>query len=192
MTQQSTRQANVAALARPEFGINHVIAYGQSLSSGWEGWPALSTTPRLDSLMLGDSVRPVHEAAPRWQPVGAAAFRLLAATVQRIADGAILSPEEIAALPPGAAALGETVLEAAVNTWRARMIAGGAILGANRLLASSCGVGGRSLEQLSQGAAPELFNRLRDCVAAARRAAADAGQDYGLAALLFLQGEHNN
>jgi hypothetical protein len=26
-----------AYLARPSFGVNHVLAYGQSLSSGWEG-----------------------------------------------------------------------------------------------------------------------------------------------------------
>ena len=30
-------------IAQADRAINHVIAYGQSLSSGWEGWPALST-----------------------------------------------------------------------------------------------------------------------------------------------------
>ena len=69
-------------VARPVFGVNHVIAYGQSLSSGWEGWPALSVVPRHDSLMLGRSVRPVDENLPCWEPVGGAAFHPLVATVQ--------------------------------------------------------------------------------------------------------------
>ncbi|MCW3475343.1 hypothetical protein [Limobrevibacterium gyesilva] len=182
-----------ARLARPTRAINHVIAYGQSLSSGWEGWPALSVVPHHDSLMLGGSVRPRNEAAPRWQPVGDATFLPLIATVQPVGEGGLMTPEQVAALQPRASPLGETVLEGALNTWRARMLAmPGATPGANRLLASTCGVGGRSLEQLSKGAAPELFNRLRDCATAAKQAAATAGHDYGVTALLFLQGEHNN
>jgi hypothetical protein len=180
-------------LARPVFGINHIIAYGQSLASGWEGWPALSLTPRHDSLMLGGSVRPAEENAPHWRPVGQAALQPLAATVQDVGTGALLTPEQVAALPPGNVALGETVLEAAVNAWRTGLqdmpefVANG-----RRLLASSCGVGGRRLEQLSKGAQPELFNRLRECATLARRTAAARGLGYGVVALLFLQGEHNN
>lgn len=178
-------------IARPEFGINHVIAYGQSLASGWEGWPALSTTPRHDSLMLGRSVRPRHESRITWEPVGEAAFHPLAATVQERESGVLLSPAQAAALPPRSTALGETVLEAAVNHWRARMLADDPAAAPHRLLASSCGVGGRTLAALSKGARPELFRRLRDCAALARDAAARAGSSYGIAALLFLQGEQD-
>src|SRR5437899_587055 len=95
--------------ARPPFGINHVIAYGQSLSSGWEGWPALSMTPRTDSLMLGDSVRPAHENAPHWQPVGEPQFRPLIASLQQ--SGTPLPNDAAAQLTPGNLALGETILE---------------------------------------------------------------------------------
>jgi hypothetical protein len=49
-------------------------------------------------------------------------------------------------------------------------------------------VGGRSLEALSRGATPDLFNRL---VACARLARDTAKGDYGIAALLMLQGENN-
>ena len=178
-------------LARPSFGINHVIAYGQSLASGWEGWPALSTTPRHDSLMLGHSVRPRDENRPTWLPVGEAAFRPLAATVQERESGALLSPAQAAGLPPHATALGETVLEAAVNHWRARMLAEDPAAAAHPLLASTCGVGGRTLAALSMGAQPELFQRLRDCAALARDTAAGAGHSYGIVALLFLQGEQD-
>jgi hypothetical protein len=179
------------ALARPIWDINHVLAYGQSLSSGWEGWPALSVAPVGGSLMLGDSVRPRHEQAPDWIPSGAARFAPLVATVQDVGTGALLSPDAVARLPASSVALGETVLEAAVNDFRRRQAADPmAVL--HRLLASSCGVGGRTLEQLSRGANPELFNRLRACVRAARQAATAAGASYGIVALLLLQGENNN
>jgi hypothetical protein len=182
-----------SGLARPNFGINHVIAYGQSLSDGWEGWPPLSVTPRHDSIMLGRSVRALHEQSTRWEPVGTAEFHRLVATAQLAPGGALLTAQQIAALAPGSAALGETVLEAAVNTWRGRILAAsGATASAHRLLASCCGVGGRTLEQLSKGATPELFNRLRDCTKSAKQTAALAGHDYGLTALLFLQGESNS
>ena len=149
--------------------LNHVIAYGQSLSTGWDGLPLLDTAPVADCLMLGDSVRPAEEAAPRFEPVGGAAFRPLTATVQE--------------------PLGATVVESALGHWRARM--GGAERGSGWLLGSACGVGGRTLEALSRGAAPELFNRLRDCPARAAAAAAAAGLTHGVAALLLLQGESN-
>jgi hypothetical protein len=178
-------------LARPVWGLNHVIAYGQSLATGWEGWPALSRTARYDTLMLGDSVRPRDEFAADFVPTGSAALRPLTATVQR-QDGTLLSEAEVARLPRDDVAMGETVLEAAVNYWRGRMLAAGAAAGTRQLVASACGVGGRTLETLSKGAAPELFNRLRGCVRLGREVAAAAGRSYGVTALLFLQGEHNN
>ncbi len=179
-------------LARPTQGINHVIAYGQSLSTGWEGWPALSTTPRHDSLMLGASVRPLSEHAPEFVPVGGPALTRLRATVQNQQTGEMLDAAAIAALPRGHVALGETVVEGALGLWRGRMLAEGAVRGLNLLLASACGVGGRPIERLAKGAQPELFHRLRDCVRLGRAAAESAGRSYGLTALLLLQGEHNN
>jgi hypothetical protein len=171
--------------------INHVVAYGQSLSSGWEGWPALSLAPRGDSLMLGQSVRPLDEAAPRWRPFGGPVFQPLAATNQDPVSGALLPPAAVAVAPRESTILGETILEAAVRYWRARQLE--SFPGSShRLLASSCGVGGRSIESLSRGAQPPLFERLRECVALARTTAASVGLSYGLVATLFLQGEQNN
>ncbi|HET9018219.1 MAG TPA: hypothetical protein VFN46_01470 [Acetobacteraceae bacterium] len=180
------------ALARPDRDINHVIAYGQSLSNGYEGWPALSQEQPCDSLMLGEAVRPLRDDSVEWRPVGAAAFRPLRAVVQDYGSGAPLDAAAVAALPPGSISMGETVLEGAVNFWRRRQIEGGALPGRQRLLASSCGVGGRTLEALSKGASPELFRRLRDCVRLARATAAAEGASYGIAAVLFLQGESNS
>ncbi len=89
-------------------GLNHVIAYGQSLSTGWEGWPALSLTPRGDLLMLGRSVRPASESAPGFEPVGGPSLHPLAATVQDNPGGTLLNAEQVAGLPEGSVALGET------------------------------------------------------------------------------------
>ncbi len=149
--------------------LNHVIAYGQSLSTGWDGLPLLDSAPVADCLMLGGSVRPAEEAAPRFLPVGPAVFRPLTATAQ--------------------GSLGTTVVESALGYWRRRM--GATARGAGWLLGSACGVGGRTMEALSRGAVPELFNRLRECAGRAGAAAAEAGLTHGVAALLLLQGESN-
>ncbi len=176
----------------PLADVNHVIAYGQSLSTGWEGWPALSRHPRFDNLMLGHSVRPREDGSPHFEPVGDAALHPLTATVQTVHGGRLLTPVEVAALPQGDVAMGETVIEGALAFWRARMLADGIRPGTHRLLGSACGVGGRPLEALLDGAPGGLFNRLRDCVRHARAAAAGAGRSYRLTAVLFLQGESNN
>ncbi len=177
----------------PRYDINHVLTYGQSLSSGWEGVPVLSVRPSADCLMLGNAVRPLHENAATWQPVGDAVFRPLAARAQDIGTGRVLAEEEALIGEVGGLPLGETVLEAAVTLWRRRMrnVLGDAVEG-RQIAASSCGVGGRSIEQLACGAAPELFDRLRGCVGVARQAATAAGKTYGVAALLFMQGEANS
>ncbi len=181
--------------ARPVWDYNHVIAYGQSLSSGWEGWPALSVQPRHDSLMIGDSVHGTSEHGAGFEPAGEAVFRPLAATVMSNgARGELLSPEAVAALKPGNPALGETILEGALDFWRGRQMALRASRNddsfAGRLVATSCGVGGRSIEQLSFGKGP--FNRPRIAAETARRMAGATQASYGIAALLWLQGEGNS
>jgi hypothetical protein len=168
--------------ARLDRDINHVIAYGQSLATGWEGRPLLSLRPRAGCLMLGQSVRGARESGATWVPVGErAAFRPLVATLQDPQTGRLVLRGD----PVPGTVLGETVLEGAIGFWRERLgeQAGG------RLLASACGVGGRALASLSRGAAPELFNRLRDCVRIARQTAQAEGASYGVAAVLVLQGE---
>jgi hypothetical protein len=178
--------------AQPGFGINHILAYGQSLSTGWEGAPALTRKPRHDTLMLGRSVRGGGpEASPDWEPLGGPVLRQLVATDQ-LPDGTLLDEAGLAALPPGTAVLGETVLEEALGHLRGRMLAADATARLRLLLGSACGVGGRAIEQLSRGANPELFARLRVCVARARAASLAWGKTYGIPAVLLLQGENNS
>lgn len=177
--------------ARPVWDFNHVLAYGQSLSSGWEGWPALSVTQRHDSLMIGASVHGASENKPAWTPIGEAAFRPLVATVVSNGQQAeVLAPEAVAALKPGTAALGETVLEGALDHWRGRQLAAGPGHPSGRFVATTCGVGGRTIEQLSLGAG--AFNRLRMAAASGRQLAEAQARSYGIAAVLWLQGEGNS
>jgi hypothetical protein len=177
-------------LTRPNCGINHVLAYGQSLSCGWDGWPLLTLTPRHDSLMLGESVHPRSHESPDWQPMGAPRFHPLVAIAQIPGTAELLQAGQPG---PDKIVVGETILETALNEWRGRALSSGhATIGRNRLLASSCGVGGRSIEDLSPQASPNLFKRLRLCAEAARKAANAVGQSYGITAMLFLQGESNN
>ncbi|ACL61420.1 sialate O-acetylesterase [Methylobacterium nodulans] len=60
-----------------------------------------------------------------------------------------------------------------------------------KLVISNCAVGGRTIEQLSKGVSPELFNRLRVMSAAGKAAAQAANLTYGIPAVLWLQGEYN-
>lgn len=181
-----------SVVAHPVWNYSHVIVYGQSLSSGWEGWPALSVTQPYDNLMLGNAVRPVGEATTVWAPFGDAGLHSLIAVNQvNGASGVIEAPATVAALAPGSNSLGETIAEGGVNFFRRQQLQqrGLAADPARLMVASSCGVGGMTVEQLSKGASPELFNRLRTCATAAKTAA--GASSYGIAAFLFLQGEFN-
>ena len=176
------RHAAIARLCRPIAGINHILAYGQSLSSGWDGWPTLTQHSARGLLMLGHSVRPAEESGAVWRAIGPPVLRPLAATLQHCAE-TTLAPADAAGRLGGT--LGETILETALGEFQARA----RLPAAQLLLASSCGVGARPLAALSFGATPDLFARLTDCAALARDIAA---APYAIAALLLLHGEHDN
>lgn len=181
-------QTNTTA-ARPVWKYNHVLAYGQSLSTGWEGWPRLSATQPFDNLMVGDSDHPQSETSSAWVQFGSAAFNPLVATVE--SGGALADAATVAAYSAGNSARGESPVVGATNFWRKQQLAHrGLASDSSRLLAaSSCGVGGKTIAQLSSGASPNLFNRLIDCAEVAKSIADGASATYGIAAALFLQGE---
>jgi hypothetical protein len=180
-------QVNTEA-ARPVWAYNHLILYGQSLSSGFEGWPSLSQTQPYDNLMIGTCIRPNSEAGTTWTQMGAAAFSPLVATVQDATTAALLTPAQQAALAAGDYAKGETVGEGATNFLRRLYLQDRAVLAdpAKLFVTSSCGCGGMSVAQLSKGASPELFNRLRGCASLGKTL---AGASYGVIGMLYLQGE---
>ena len=173
--------------ARPVWAYSHVLTYGQSLSTGTESWPALSTSQPYDSLMLGGSVHPTSATSTTWVQFGGAAFNALVATVE--SGGSLLDAPAQAALTPGDTARGETIGEGGANFFRKLQLQLRGLLAdaTRRVVVSSCGVGNQTIASLSKGSSPEYFNRLRTCATAAKAVA--GASTYGIAGIVYVQGE---
>lgn len=183
-----------ADIQRLVFALTMIVWYGQSLSTNQEGWPALSKEAyaRLGNLMLGNSVRPNSRTAANFTPLGMSSLTPLKAVVQSITGSSVLTDAEVAALSPGAGNEGEGSV-AAVNMLRTLFLQHMSLLeDPDRLLAvSNCGVNGRTIEALSKGADPELYNRIRQAVSQIKAIADSENKSFGIGAFCFLQGEWN-
>ncbi|UGO51434.1 hypothetical protein QJV44_gp20 [Serratia phage vB_SmaS_Tlacuache] len=182
----------VMGIASLSSQINGIIMFGQSLSTGYEGWPAISTlwNERLNNLMLGNATRPNTRSGNSFVPVGTTQFTGLKAVVQRGSDPThIMTAEEIAALSPGASEEGESPLVGAVNylKWLYLQHWGLPKDDNMQLVASDCGVAGRTIEQLRQN----HWLRFTQCVDAHKAEADRLGKTYSVAILYFMQGEWN-
>ncbi|CAH3930542.1 TPA: hypothetical protein MXU52_000579 [Klebsiella pneumoniae] len=183
-----------ADIERLVFALSMVIWYGQSLSSNQEGYPALSKTAysNLGNLMLGNSPRPNTRTGAGFTPVGSAILNPLKAVVQSGDGSYVMSDAAVAALPAGSGNEGEGAV-AAVNMLRTLFLRQAALLtDPSRLLVlASCGVNGRTVEALSRGAEPELYNRIREAVSKIKAIADGESKTFGVGAFCFLQGEWN-
>lgn len=183
-----------ADIERLVFALSMIIWYGQSLSTNQEGYPALSKTPysNLGNLMLGNSPRPNTRTGAGFTPVGSATLNPLKAVVQAGDGSYIMSDAAVAALPAGSGNEGEGAV-AAVNMLRTLFLRQAALLtDPSRLLVlASCGVNGRTVEALSKGADPELYNRIREAVTKIKAIADGESKTFGIGAFCFLQGEWN-
>lgn len=172
---------------------NHLLMYGQSLSTGQEGWPALSKVARHGNLMLGSCVRPFSASGAPFTPLGSATLQPLVAGVQPQGGGALLSEAEVAALAPGNGAHGETPCEGLANF--AKRLHNDYVLAANdtaRLfVTTNNGVAGQTIEALSKGAAANYYQRITDAVSIIKGIANGEGVSYGVTGLFFMQGEFN-
>ncbi|HHN6060736.1 TPA: hypothetical protein ACRRIF_005371 [Klebsiella pneumoniae] len=183
-----------ADIERLVFALSMIIWYGQSLSTNQEGYPALSKTPysNLGNLMLGNSPRPNTRTGAGFTPVGSAILNPLKAVVQSGDGSYVMSDAAVAALPAGSGNEGEGAV-AAVNMLRTLFLRQAALLtDPSRLLVlASCGVNGRTVEALSKGADPELYNRIREAVSKIKAIADGESKTFGIGAFCFLQGEWN-
>ncbi|HBY6047837.1 TPA: hypothetical protein MIZ97_25815 [Klebsiella pneumoniae] len=183
-----------ADIERLVFALSMIIWYGQSLSTNQEGYPALSKTPysNLGNLMLGKSPRPNTRTGAGFTPVGSAILNPLKAVVQSGDGSYVMSDADVAALPAGSGNEGEGAV-AAVNMLRMLFLRQAALLtDPSRLLVlASCGVSGRTVEALSKGADPELYNRIREAVSKIKAIADGESKTFGIGAFCFLQGEWN-
>lgn len=186
-----TERINVGA-SRLLWNYNVLLGYGQSLSAAQEGWPVKSKIAMLGNLMLGNSVRGSSFGGNTFNQFGSAVLRPLIANV--VANGTILTDEEVALLEPGNGAFGEdsiiTFCNMLKHLWNQDR---GVENDIDRLLvAASCGKGLRSIEQLSKGGS-EPSNYLRLVNAAEKiKAAIPAGKTSGLFAVNYNQGEEDS
>ncbi|HID3795348.1 TPA: hypothetical protein ACXEY4_005588, partial [Klebsiella pneumoniae] len=58
----------------PTEAYNHFLMECQSLGMGYMSWPVVSKTPKYDSLMLGQSVRPASTTNNAFVPLGVNAW----------------------------------------------------------------------------------------------------------------------
>lgn len=191
---QSVRNRYNADIQRLVSALNHLVIYSQSLGTQQEGHPALSKEPidGYDNLMLGDSVRPKSRTAAEFVPVGEAVLKPLKAVVQSGDGSNVLTDSEVAALAPNAGNEGEG--GAALGNFLRKLWLQSNCLerdAARRFVVSSTGVNGRTIEELSKGAKPELYQRPLQAVQQVKDIAAQMGVSYSIAAFVFLQGEWN-
>lgn len=181
-------------LHQPTAGLVLWLGYGQSLGAGWESWPRLSKKALLSSVdMMGQSVHPASEKRAKWLPFGgSAALAPLVATVLDDTLG-LLTDDQVTALKFGALNRGETLLEGFAQQFGAAWYASRGKAGgdsANRFVFAQCGVGGRTIAQLSIGASPDLFQRIRDAIRLAQRQATALGLTFSVGGLIYNQGEN--
>jgi len=177
---------------QPVSRYNHFITYGQSLASAAEGWPALSTTPGYDNLMLGDAVRSASYSGPSFRAVGDVAFRPLKAVVQRKADAKVILDEaQVAELEKQAQEEGESVEVGALNMARRLYLEKHGVDSdpEHLFLASNASTSGRSIAQLSKTGGTDEYRRVLQAVDQAKALADAEGASYSIAALFWLQGE---
>ncbi|URC22642.1 hypothetical protein KASHIRA_00480 [Serratia phage vB_SmaM-Kashira] len=169
---------------------NGVIMLGQSLSTGYEGWPALTgVESRLGNLMLGDATRPARRGSNAFEPLNNGNLNPLKAVVQTPDGTRLLTDSEVAALAPGASNEGESPIVAAVNYMKHLWLdhVGKEIDDDMVFIASDCGVAGRSIEQLRNN----HWNMFTQAVDKQKAAADAAGKTFNIPVVFFMQGEWN-
>lgn len=187
------RPANLRSLLLAEIMLHNIA--GQSLSSGWEGWPSLSREQFYDLVMMGRSVQPQGQSSAFWLPMGDdPALQPMVSTVRGV-TAQLLTPAQQAALSPGAVNCGETPLEGSNNHLRRAYLLryGHGLAGDpdHLWVAAADGVGARSIAQLSPGADPDLFQRYRDTVTLAQAQAVALGKTFAVGDQIIIQGEED-
>ena len=173
---------------RNVFDWNHLITYGQSLSTGQESWPRLSKTSLYGNMMIGDSVRP--KGGTNFIPYGEEF--VLKPHIATVADGGLLSDIEVADLPRGNQSNGETVSEGWANM--AKFLHNDHLLKANDervFISSNNGLGGKLISELSKGSSTGIYNRNIDCITKIKKLSENEGKTYGVTGLLWMQGEYD-
>ena len=146
----------------------HIIIYGQSLSTGQQSWPPLSTTAVPNNYMIGNQV---------WTNYGNTSTTTLHPLISTLAlDGAVTQPKTISSQMAC-----ECPIVSAANHIQLKT-------NGKKYIASSCGWGGKTVEQLSK----EYYNPA--CYADFTNAityAYNITKSVHCPALFWMQGEYN-
>lgn len=188
----SRQQQPIVNLQRPTAKYNVKVLYGQSLGRGQETWPALSRTSRYGNLQLGGNVLPAASDGDTYPTFGGATLQPL---IAQSADGStLLTPEQEAALAPGAPAFGEPPNHAWLNF--AKHLHNQAVLVSNdeaRLFVTfNPAVSGRTIEQLSKVNSQDAVNRYARFVDGLAKIKTASGADTCVVdGICWMQGEYN-
>ena len=169
-------------------GIVHFFGYGQSLSAGYFGVPVVSGTQPYDNLMIGNATRPLNNRSETpvstdWTPTGSADSNGTYPFNPMIATAAMHAGSSLTA--------GETPSEGAVNRLRRTWLMQRGLTAdpGCRFVVTNCGIGGKNIAELSNGADPDIFNRLIQAAAQVRAAATALGLTYQVGGVIYSQGE---
>lgn len=152
----------------PAQTYEHFILYGQSLSTGHQSWPPLSTTPISGNFMIGTQV---------WTNLGNPVLTKLNPLVANVAASTASLAKKRSSM-----ICGEAPILAAVNHIQLKTN------GQYQFIASSCGYGGRTVEELSK----EHYNPTHYAdFTKAINAATTVASNIHCPAIVWMQGEYN-
>jgi len=146
----------------------HLIIYGQSLSTGHQSWPPLSTTPVTGNYMIGTQV---------WTNFGNTVFNKLNPLIANVAASTVTLAKTranmIYAEPPVIAAANHIQLKTNAQ---------------HPFIVSSCGTGGKTIEELSK----EFYNPVYYAnFTNAINYGSSVVSDIHCPAIIWMQGEYN-
>jgi len=176
---------------KPQSGINHIIIYGQSLSTGQQTPPALSTTNYAGNLMLGDQVwsnfsNNINAENLIFNPLVARPTIAFGKSNQDIiADTSIDANHQVNCEPPviGFANAVKSLCDEYSSGFADKKFA-----------ATSCGEGGRSIELLMKDCPNRegvYYNHFLKMIERSSEAAKRMDQKINCTAILWMQGEYN-
>ncbi|MDO9634173.1 MAG: T9SS type A sorting domain-containing protein [Paludibacter sp.] len=150
----------------------HLIIYGQSLSTGHQSWPSLSTSTVEGNYMLGKQI---------WVNFGNTNQNTLTPLVANIAATTASLPKTRASM-----IYGECALVSAANHIQLKTN------GQYKYIASSCGVGGKSIEDCSkESTASTLYSYYTNTINYAKTIATNNNYVMKCPAIFWMQGEYN-
>lgn len=150
----------------------HFIIYGQSLSTGHQSYPSLSVTNVAGNFMIGDQV---------WINSGNTSFSTFNPLIATLAKSDLNKPLS------RNGGMAECPLVAAANHIQTKAVV------SSKILATSAGTGGRTVEQLSKES-KQSTNHYLDFIKSITKAdeiARNKGYKMTCPAIIWMQGEYN-